>query len=124
MISNLAYKRKLIERFIAQDPWDIEVIRSGRDSQNIPEPVVMSFVGRVHASGPYRGQETWSRRLTSDLSVGVGNQCLIGSYLAPVPIARDEVRATQRSSGLLKRFTVVYGSAYDHKIEAVMDESQ
>jgi hypothetical protein len=124
MINQLAWRRRQVQRFIDADPWDITFVRSALDGDGEAQETTYSFVGRVHAAGPNRGVEDWSRRLTAEQSIGAANACVIAPYDADIPTTRDSVTAEHRASGIIKYYRVSHGTQYPEKVEVILIERE
>ena len=124
MIDQLAWRRKQIQRFIDADPWDITFVRSELGTDGEPKETTYSFVGRIHAAGPNRGVEDWSRRLTAEQSIGAANACIVAAYDVDIPTTRDCLTAEHRGSGIIKHYRVSHGTQYPEKVEVILLERE
>jgi len=122
---NLTVRRRNNLKIINDDPWDIIVYRAGRTPDDAE--TTFSFVGRIQPVGA-RGapREEWPRAsaLQGELPIGYYGWALLAPYNAPKMMARDAIKATQRSSAIVRTFRVAYAGQYAYKHEVIMDERE
>lgn len=120
---NLIARRRDAQKIIDDDAWDIVVYRAGRTPDD--DETTFTCVGRIQPAGA-RGVPRVER------SVSLGGEGTVGRYgwvlLAPYDtdafLTQDEIVATQRSTSVVRYFTVAYSGRFSYKYEVIIDERQ
>ncbi len=123
---NIAVRRVQTQRVIDGDPSTIVVVRNERNSNDVPTQATWTFTGRVSASGPYRGVESWPRGgMGVEHAVGQINHCILAAWDEVALKTGDLVTCTNDAvPSVIKKFRVVSCSMYPFKMEATCNEAQ
>jgi len=117
---NPFYLRRLTRMLIRQDRWTIKLIHEGEDG-----PTVEECTGTIRAAGLRSAvAQRFSSRIDSEMPLSRYGYVLTMAVGDPIPRAGDNIEATQDSTGITKRYHVIYGTEYGDRTEALLDEVQ
>ncbi len=121
---NVLARRKHTAFIIAEDPWIIVVYREGRTPDGAE--TTWTFTGRIQPVGGFGSRATEKRpaALQGELGIGEALWGIMAPWDTPALRSRDEVRATQVSSGIERVFDTIYCSKYAYKLEVVLNERE
>jgi len=120
---NLTVRRNDTQKIIDDDPWSVTVYREGLTPDNTE--TTFACTGKiVPAAARGASREQVSAGLTGESSIGIYGWALLAPYDTTPFLTRDELVAVQQSTGVSRKFRVVYSQRYAYKYEVILDERQ